>query len=110
MKDVLLLHDNARPHTSLGTREAIAKIRWTVPPQPAHSPDLAPSDYRLFGPVKDAILKLATNSNNVLVMGSEGEARDFTALVYSVLLKVGKSVLRTKQTLWKNSLIIAEDV
>jgi histone-lysine N-methyltransferase SETMAR len=54
MKDVLLLHDNARPHTSLCTREAIAKMGRTVLPHPAHSPDLAPSDYHLFGPLKDA--------------------------------------------------------
>jgi hypothetical protein len=29
MKDVLLLHDNARPHTSLNTREAIARMLRT---------------------------------------------------------------------------------
>jgi hypothetical protein len=28
---------------------------WTVLPHSAHSQDLAPSDYRLFGPVKDAL-------------------------------------------------------
>jgi hypothetical protein len=55
MKDVLLLHDNARPHTGLRTREAIAKMLWTVLPRPAHSPHLAPSDCHLFGPVKDAL-------------------------------------------------------
>jgi hypothetical protein len=52
MKEVLL-QSSARPHTSL--REAITKMGWTVPPHPAHSPDLAPSDYRLFGPVRDAL-------------------------------------------------------
>ena len=57
-KDVhklLLQHDNARPHTSLQTREAITKLKWTVLPHPAYSPDLAPSDYHLFGPLKDGI-------------------------------------------------------
>jgi hypothetical protein len=42
-------------------------------------------------------------------MCSEGEARDFTALVYSVLLKVGKSVLKMKNILWENSVTIAID-
>jgi hypothetical protein len=55
MKDVLLLHDNARPHISLRTREAIAKTGRTVVPHPAHSPDLAPSNYHLFSPVRDAL-------------------------------------------------------
>jgi hypothetical protein len=55
MKDVLLLHDNAQPHTSSRTRGAIANMGWTVLPCPAHSPGLAPSDYRLFGPVRDAL-------------------------------------------------------
>jgi hypothetical protein len=53
MKDVLLLHDNARPHTNLRTSEAIAKMVWTVLTY-ARCPDLAPSDFRLFCPVKDA--------------------------------------------------------
>jgi hypothetical protein len=55
MKDVLLLHDNARPHTSLSTREAITKMGRTVLPHPSHSPDLAPCDSHLFGPVKDVL-------------------------------------------------------
>lgn len=53
--DLLLLHDNARPHTSLATREAITKLGWTVLPHPPYSPDLAPSDFHLFGPLKDAL-------------------------------------------------------
>jgi transposase len=52
---VLLYHDNARSHTSLRTREAITKLQWTVLSHPSYSPDLAPSDYHLFGPLKDAI-------------------------------------------------------
>jgi histone-lysine N-methyltransferase SETMAR len=52
---VLLHHDNARPHTSLCTREAIAKLQWTVLSHQPYSPVLAPSDYHRFGPLKDAI-------------------------------------------------------
>jgi histone-lysine N-methyltransferase SETMAR len=55
MKDVLLLPDKARPHTSSCASEATANTRWTVLPHPAHSPDLAPSDCHVFGPVKDAL-------------------------------------------------------
>jgi transposase len=55
MEDVLLLHDNAQPHVSLLTTEAITKLSWTVLPHPPYSPDLAPSDYHLFGKLKDSI-------------------------------------------------------
>jgi hypothetical protein len=66
VKDVLLLHDNSRPHTSLRTREAIAKLEWTVLPHPAHSPDLAPSDYHLFRPVTNMLSGRHFADNNEL--------------------------------------------
>ncbi|PNF23675.1 Mariner Mos1 transposase [Cryptotermes secundus] len=50
-----LQHDNARPHTSLVTTPHIAKFGWTVLPYPPYSPDLAPSDFHLFGPMKDGL-------------------------------------------------------
>ncbi|KAG5323649.1 MOS1T transposase, partial [Pseudoatta argentina] len=43
--EVILLHDNARPHvakTYLETR------KWEVLPHPLYSPDIAPSDFHLF--------------------------------------------------------------
>jgi hypothetical protein len=33
----------------------IAKFGWTVLPHPPYSPDLAPSDFHLFGPMKDGL-------------------------------------------------------
>ncbi|PNF14748.1 hypothetical protein B7P43_G08352 [Cryptotermes secundus] len=50
-----LQHDNARPHTSLVTTAHITKFGWTVLPHPPYSPDLAPSDFHLFGPMKDGL-------------------------------------------------------
>uniref|UniRef100_A0A4W6DTM9 Histone-lysine N-methyltransferase SETMAR n=1 Tax=Lates calcarifer TaxID=8187 RepID=A0A4W6DTM9_LATCA len=41
-KGVILHHDNARPHT----------LGWELLPHPPYSPDLAPSDFHLFGPLK----------------------------------------------------------
>jgi histone-lysine N-methyltransferase SETMAR len=52
MAEMLLQHDNARPHTSLKTQEAITKFCWAVLPHPPYSPDLAPSDFCLFGDLK----------------------------------------------------------
>jgi histone-lysine N-methyltransferase SETMAR len=52
---VLLHHGNARPHTSLHTREAITNLQWTVLPHPPYSSDLTGTDYHLFSPLRDAI-------------------------------------------------------
>ena len=52
---VLLLHDNARPHTAIHTLQTLVKLGFIVLEHPAYSPDLAPSDYHLFGPLKDAL-------------------------------------------------------
>jgi hypothetical protein len=45
--EMLLQHDNARPHTRLRTREQITKMGWTMLPHPPYSPDLAPLDFHL---------------------------------------------------------------
>ena len=55
MNKVLLQHDNAQPHTSIRTRKAITSFGWTIMPHLPYSPDLAPSDYHLFGAMKDAL-------------------------------------------------------
>jgi histone-lysine N-methyltransferase SETMAR len=47
-KGVLLLHDNARPHTAVRTREQLQRLGWEVLPHPAYSPDISPCDYYLF--------------------------------------------------------------
>ena len=51
----LVQHDNARPHTSFKTMEHTANLGWTVLPHPPYSLDLVPSDFHLFGPMKDGL-------------------------------------------------------
>ncbi|BFZ13360.1 hypothetical protein BsWGS_16399 [Bradybaena similaris] len=51
-RGVLLLHDNARPHTARLTQEKIKNLGWKILEHPPYSPDLAPSDFHLFGPLK----------------------------------------------------------
>ncbi|GFR65691.1 transposase [Elysia marginata] len=55
IENVLLLHDNARHNTSIRTREATAPFGWTTLPHPSYLPDLVPSDYHLFGPMKQGL-------------------------------------------------------
>ena len=54
-KKVLLMHDNARPHTAGWTVKTINRLGFEVLEHPAYSPDLAPSDYYLFGSLKNAL-------------------------------------------------------
>ena len=55
MSKVLLQHDNARPHTSLKTSEVISSFGWTTISHPPYLPDLAPSDFHLFGPLEESL-------------------------------------------------------
>ena len=55
MSKVLLQHDNARPHTSLKTCEVISSFGWTTISHPSYLPDLALSDFHLFGPFKESL-------------------------------------------------------
>ncbi|KAJ4437644.1 hypothetical protein ANN_17789 [Periplaneta americana] len=44
--------DNARPHIAASVHEKINTFGWEVIQHPPYSPDLAPSDFHLFGPMK----------------------------------------------------------
>jgi hypothetical protein len=48
----VLLHDNARPHTANSTSELLRRYIWEALDYPPYSPDLTPSDFHLFGPLK----------------------------------------------------------
>jgi hypothetical protein len=45
--------DKARPHTARLILTIIQKNVWELHPHPPYSPDLAPSDYNLFGTLKN---------------------------------------------------------
>ncbi|XP_064485163.1 histone-lysine N-methyltransferase SETMAR-like [Ornithodoros turicata] len=47
-----LLQDNARPHTTHLTTRTLQDLGWELLPHPPYSPDLTPSDFHLFGPLK----------------------------------------------------------
>jgi transposase len=41
---VVLLHDNAHPHTATRTRVLLEHFNWELFDHPSYSPDLAPSE------------------------------------------------------------------
>lgn len=55
-KGVVFHHDNARPHTSLMTRNKLTELGWEVLMHPPYSPDLAPSDYHLFRSLQNSLV------------------------------------------------------
>jgi len=56
-KSVCLIHDNARPHTAAVTTGTTLEEtrREVLLPHPVYSSDLAPGDFHLFGPLKQAL-------------------------------------------------------
>jgi histone-lysine N-methyltransferase SETMAR len=52
---VLLQHDNARSHTARSTVATIQDLTFECPPDPPYLPDLAPSDFHVFGLLKETM-------------------------------------------------------
>lgn len=48
-----LLHDNARAHATKATQQKLLMLGWNAVPHPPYSPDIAPSDYHLFRPLRE---------------------------------------------------------
>jgi histone-lysine N-methyltransferase SETMAR len=53
LKRVLLHHNNVHPHTAAHTMDKVRALKFEVLKHPPYSPDLAPSDFHLFGPMKE---------------------------------------------------------
>ena len=64
MDEVLFHHDNAPCHTNGQTREKIASFWWKTLSHPPYSPDLAPSDYHLFAPLKRHLKRNSYDGDN----------------------------------------------
>jgi hypothetical protein len=52
-KRILLLHGNAHLHTAVRTVDTLRALKFEVLKHPPYGPDLAPSDFHLFGPLKE---------------------------------------------------------
>ena len=52
---IILLHDNARPHTANIFRAILQIFGWEMLQHPPYSPDLSPCDSHIFGELKKDI-------------------------------------------------------
>ena len=64
---VILQQDNATPHTANITEDWLREYGRGVLTLPPRSPDLAPSDYHLFGPLKSHLAGQRFNADEDLI-------------------------------------------
>jgi transposase len=62
----LIRIDNARVHTARETQEKVDVPRFKRTPQPSYSPDIAPSDFCLFGWLKTQFERREYNGEDKL--------------------------------------------
>jgi histone-lysine N-methyltransferase SETMAR len=68
----LLVHaDNARPHTAKLSTQYFNENQTKPAPHPLYSPDLAPSDFYLFGNVKRCLAGLSFEDADQLLAAVE---------------------------------------
>ena len=63
---VILLHDNARPHVANAVKAVLQELKWEVLQHPAYSPDLAPTDYHLFRSLSNQMSGVTFNNEEDL--------------------------------------------
>ena len=60
---MILLLNNARSHTAARTLAKIEDLDWKLLTHPPYSPDLAPSDFHLFCPLKESMRGIHFQTN-----------------------------------------------
>jgi histone-lysine N-methyltransferase SETMAR len=68
-KGVILLHDNAWPHTAARTNALIKLFNWEISSLPPYSLDLAPINYHLFTKMKVWLATQRFHTNEELMNG-----------------------------------------
>ncbi|GFS18663.1 histone-lysine N-methyltransferase SETMAR [Elysia marginata] len=94
----VLQHDNATPHSVNLTQQWLQRYGWEILPHPAQSPDLAPSDFHLYGPLKRHLGGMAFETEGDLF----GESKNWFAHLDHDFFRVGIYSLLSR---WKNASI-----
>ena len=102
------LQDNACVHTTKVSMAKLHELKWQLLPHLAYSPDLAPSDFHLFGPLKDPLLgkrfgcesELKSALNKVV----KNMSKDWFEEGKRRLQSVEKSALTCREIVLKNKL------
>ena len=105
------MHDNARPHTVAHTVETLQELKFEVLAHPPYNPDFAPSDYHLFGPLKEALRGRRFTSEQELKEAVHAwlaaQPKCFFLRAKRSLCNDGRSVLKSKGIMLKNDVILS---
>ena len=111
LKGVVLLHDNAHPHTVAHTAETLRKLKFEVMAHLPYSPDLAPSDYYLFGPLKEALrgrrFTLDWEVKQAVHAWLTAQPKTFFWRASGSLCNDGPSALKSKGIMLKNNVNVS---
>ena len=97
----IYLHlDNSRVHNSKCSKEKIESLGIFRAPQPAYSPDISPSDYFLFGYIKEKLKGQVFQSRDAL-FESINEilstiSKDMLIEVFQAWIKRCKDIIKKK--------------
>ena len=87
--DACLQHVNALPHTARHTVKQIQDFKLQVLHRPPYSPDLAPSDFSLFWPLKDALRRCNLRSDEEVKKTAHAwlvqQPKDFSRGIYALV-------------------------
>jgi hypothetical protein len=107
----VFLHDNAHLHTAARTPALLEHFNWVLSYHPPYTPDLSPSNYRLFTYLKRWLRSQCFNINEELMEGVKmwlsSQAADFLhtgiqKLEECCLLGCGAMQILCESTFWRN--------
>ena len=109
LSGILLQHDNARPHTARTTAATITDLNFECLTHPPYSPDLAPSDFHMFGRLKKAMGGKKSRSDEEVChtvhewlrgLPKEFFCKGIYALCGGLALSVGEIMLKSDTALY----------
>jgi hypothetical protein len=106
-KCVSLLHDNARSHAAAHTVETLRHLKSEVLEHPSYCPDLAPLDYHLFGPLRDALrCRHWPSSERSGACVACNSTKKIFLRAYERLWVVVPSALNRRKSIFKNDALV----
>ncbi|XP_025161357.1 histone-lysine N-methyltransferase SETMAR-like [Harpegnathos saltator] len=91
-KGVVFHHGNARSHKSLTTQNKLFQLGWDILPHPPYSPDLSPTSYHIFRPLRDSMEEKTFNDEEAI----KNHVDWFFANKCQIFYESGITMLETK--------------